>query len=271
MEFNTDFFENYLKEAPLPLALERTLECTLLSQQPFERPILDIGCGEGLFAKKLFKEKLDLGIDPNPDELERAQFHNAYHALLQCSGDAIPRQDGSFNTILSNSVMEHIPDIDKVLQEAHRLLSAKGRLYLTLPTTRFDQYTLFHQLIKKFRLSRLSQRYSQFFNQFWAHYHYYEPSDWIARFERLGFQVIICQEYGSKRTCLLNAMLTPLSIIPFIAKKVTNRWFVWEGFRKYSANLLSGLFAAFAIEPPVKEGAGGLVFFALQKQPVNPS
>src|SRR5579872_4953725 len=108
MRLNDEFFKNFLLEAPLPLALERTLECKILSTQKFQRPILDIGCGEGIFAKKLFNEKIDVGIDPNPSELERAQSYDAYDELIQCWGDQIPKKDGTFNTILSNSVMEHI-------------------------------------------------------------------------------------------------------------------------------------------------------------------
>lgn len=266
MEFNTDFFENYLRDAPLPLALERTLECHILSKKTFTRPILDIGCGEGLFAKKLFKQKIDVGIDPNPRELERAKNYDIYTELLQCKGDSIPKEDGSFNTILSNSVMEHIPEIDMVLKEAHRLLSNSGFIYLTLPTARFDQYTLLHQFIKKFKLSSSSKRYSQFFNKFWAHYHYYNIGEWTAKFESLGFKVVEAQEYGSKSTCILNSFAAPFSIIPFVTKKMTNRWFIFEGLRKYSAKYLNFLFNPFTKEHTINEGEGGLVFFSLQKK-----
>jgi len=63
MKFKSDFLYNYLKQAPISLAIERSFECEILSKQKFQRPILDIGCGEGLFALILFDEKINVGID----------------------------------------------------------------------------------------------------------------------------------------------------------------------------------------------------------------
>jgi ubiquinone/menaquinone biosynthesis C-methylase UbiE len=266
MEFNNNFLKTYLIDAPLPLALERTLECNILSKKSFPRPILDIGCGEGLFAKKLFKEKIDVGIDPNPKELRRAKSYDAYDELIQCKGDRIPKKDGLFNTIFSNSVLEHIPEIDSVLAEAHRLLSAEGTLYLTLPTNRFEQYTVTYQLLKKLKLGRLQKRYAQGFNQFWAHYHCYSTDEWSAKFKQNGFEVVEVQEYASKKTCLFNALSAPCSIIPFITKKTSNRWIVLPAIRRLTSSALHFIFKSYALERPVAPGEGGLVFFSLKKE-----
>src|SRR5687768_14968956 len=122
MRFKTDFAQAYSTAAPLALAFERIVECGIMRGQAFERPILDIGCGEGLFATMLFAEKIDTGIDPDGRELDRARALGAYRELIQCRGHAIPKPDGTYRTILSNSVLEHIPDLDSVLMEAHRLL-----------------------------------------------------------------------------------------------------------------------------------------------------
>jgi len=39
----------------MALAIERSLECELLSQQSFSRPILDLGCSDGLILLHLTK------------------------------------------------------------------------------------------------------------------------------------------------------------------------------------------------------------------------
>ena len=127
MKINTKFLENYATQAPLALAFERVMECRILSRQTFERPILDIGCGEGLFAHVLFTEKIDTGIDPNARELQRAHALGGYHELIECFGDSIPRPDGAYQTVLSNSVVEHIPNLGPVLREAFRLLALEGK------------------------------------------------------------------------------------------------------------------------------------------------
>jgi len=92
MRFKDNFFYNYVKVAPIPLALERSLECDILSKKTFARPILDIGCGEGIFARVLFDEKIDVGIDPNARELKRARELDAYDELIECFGDKIPNR-----------------------------------------------------------------------------------------------------------------------------------------------------------------------------------
>src|SRR2546428_6343193 len=119
--------------------LFRSLECRIYSGLVFERPILDIGCGDGVHAKVLFAEKIDTGIDPNERELERAAELGAYVELIACRGDAIPKPDWAYRTIFSNSVLEHIPDLRPVLKEAHRLLMPGGRFYFTVPSPNFER------------------------------------------------------------------------------------------------------------------------------------
>ena len=78
MKFNNNYFINYLKETPVPLAYERAFECYILSKQKFKRPILDLGCGDGIFAKMLFDEKIESGLDPLSYELKYAKRTNKY-------------------------------------------------------------------------------------------------------------------------------------------------------------------------------------------------
>src|SRR4051812_12209599 len=98
MRFKNNFLANYLTRAPAPLALERAFECEILSKQKFTHPILDIGCGEGLLAYILFDEEVDVGIDPNAKELERAKAFGIYNELIQCFGDNVPKASNSFKT-----------------------------------------------------------------------------------------------------------------------------------------------------------------------------
>ena len=52
-------YYNYLCEAPLALATERYFECLIFFKKKFQPPILDLGCGEGIFAKKIVQYKLN--------------------------------------------------------------------------------------------------------------------------------------------------------------------------------------------------------------------
>jgi SAM-dependent methyltransferase len=265
MRFKNNFFNNYLKEAPLPLALERSFECEILSKQKFIHPILDIGCGEGLFATILFNEKIDVGIDPDEKELKRAKDFNMYTELIKCFGNKIPKESCSFNTIFSNSVLEHIPDIEAVLKEAYRLLAADGNFYITVPTDRFDQYSVVNQLLKVLGLKKASLNFRKFFNSFWKHYHYYDLSGWKNLAERNGFKVVEMKEYESKSICLLNDFMTPFSVPSLIIKKIFNKWTLFPSVRTITLFPVR-LFirhSLFTRNIGIKEG--GLIFIHLRK------
>lgn len=266
MEFKDNIFERYLQEAPLPLAIERWFECEIYNKKTFERPILDIGCGEGMYAYLLFDEKIDTGIDPNARELKRAEEYGAYIELLNCFGDKIPKDDKSYKTIFSNSVLEHIPAIDDVLQEANRLLDDDGKMYVTIPTDLFDKYSVVYQLLSKVGLSALAEKFRIKFNRFWAHFHYYDQSGWQELFEKNGFVVSDVQTYAGKKICLLNDFLAPFSVISFIVKKLINRWFIFKKLRFVVAKLLNKFFLPFLKRNKNQNDQCGLIFFELSKK-----
>jgi ubiquinone/menaquinone biosynthesis C-methylase UbiE len=267
MKFKNDFFARYLNVAPLPLAIERTWECEIQSDQDFQRPILDIGCGEGIFAWGLMDENIDVGIEPNGRELERASDLDLYDELIECYGDNIPKPDQSFQTIFSNSVLEHISEIEPVLKEAHRLLKDGGTIYLTLPTDNFDHYSWGYQILSNMGLKSLASKYLELFNRFWAHYHFYSSSDWEELFDRCGFKVKDQFEYASKAQCLFNNLVSPLCFFAFVVKKVTNRWFLFPTLRSIVVRYFHlPLFSSFARLSKLPPGKGGLIYFAIEKK-----
>lgn len=266
MKFKTNFFKNYLVEAPLPLAIERTLECHILSKQKFEHPILDIGCGEGLFAYILFDEKIDVGIEPQSRELVRAKEYGMYLELIQSYGDCIPKESKSFKTAFSNSVLEHIQDITPVLKEVHRLLDDDGVFYITVPTNLFDRYTVIYWLFSFFRLNKLAEKYRVMFNNFWKHYHYFDAAGWTALFDKAGFKVVNSVEYCDKHLAMLNDFLVPFSLSSFLQKKLFNSWFKLPFLRLPFARLYHFVFGNLTIPRDTTTVRGGLIFFMLRKK-----
>jgi len=264
MKFNENILERYLSLAPIPLAFERMLEARIYQRHGFPRPILDIGCGEGLFAKMVFSEKIDTGIDPDQRELERARELEGYNELIECKGDAIDKPDGHYNTILSNSVLEHIPDVEPVFREAHRLLAQGGRFYVTVPSNHFDEYSVVNQALCAVRLRRLADKYRSFFNRFWRHYHFYTEEGWRALAQRTGFSVTEIHSYGPKKICLLNDFLAPFSLVSFVMKKLTNRWVLLPGLRRQVMTPVA-MAGRRLLEGGDSARDGGLVFMELTK------
>jgi SAM-dependent methyltransferase len=264
LKFNTDLLGEYVSRAPLALAFERVLECRIYSQLVFERPVLDIGCGDGIHAKVLFAEKIDTGIDPDQRELRRARELDAYAELIACRGDSIPKAHGSFRTIFANSVLEHIPDLVPVLKEAHRLLASGGSFYLTVPSPDFERFTVINLALERLGLKAQSARFRKFFNAFWAHHHAYSAGGWAALCRDVGFEVVEAYTFAPMRTCLLNTVLTPFALPAKIIKRATNRWTLFPRLRRILLLPLARL-AGPILRGGERAADGGLVFVSLRK------
>lgn len=257
------FDVEYIAAAPLALALERITECRLLSQLEMPRPVLDLGCGDGIFAKLLFAEPPEFGLDPNEKELERAKSIGAYQNYLLAFGHEIPLPAKSVGTVISNSVLEHIPDLEGVLKELPRIMRPGARAYFTVPTDDFERYSVVYRALQRLGLRKLSSSFSAFYNRFWAHHHAYSPDGWVRLFERCGLRVERWERYCSPNRCTLHDALVSTSLPSAFARKLLNRWFA---FPKLRALLAPGIVRTLAMVVDLSESAhpkGGLVLFVV--------
>lgn len=71
-----------------------------------------------------------------PVDLQPENF--SFVQCIQADVLALPFEDGHFEVIISNHVMEHIPDDETFLRELRRVLKPGGQIFLTFPydTTR---------------------------------------------------------------------------------------------------------------------------------------
>lgn len=84
--------------------------------------VLDIGCGVKPYKQFLSCEKyigIDESKDVNPDFIGTVTD--------------IPFEDGYFDSTLCTEVLEHVPDIEKAVDEINRVMKYNGYLYLTVP------------------------------------------------------------------------------------------------------------------------------------------
>jgi ubiquinone/menaquinone biosynthesis C-methylase UbiE len=184
-----DYFSYYLAKAPIAMALWRALECHRFSFEKLEHPVLDVGCGDGFVAHMAFGEILEAGIDLDPQEVVLAEKSGSYRKAVCASATEIPFPDRSFKTVVSNCVMEHIPDIDLALREIRRVLKPKGRLMITVPSEQFNR-SYFRQRLEKIGLSGLGKWYIDKLNLVFKHFHVDDSKTWETRMEKAGLKVI---------------------------------------------------------------------------------
>jgi SAM-dependent methyltransferase len=180
-----------------PVALWRAIELRVLAQETFERPILDLGCGDGLIAQAFFDQAppVEVGFDPWLDQLRKAPATGAYRSTQQALGDAMPYRDDSFATVLSNSVLEHIPILDPVLAEAARVLRPGGRFIATVPSDAF------RRLLGGYR-ERMArgdvagaEAYAATIDRWLAHQRYPSPEAWARMLDAAGMRLVGARYY----------------------------------------------------------------------------
>ena len=193
-----DLLWRHLQSVPAFRALLRAVEARFYQQFQLEGPVLDMGCGDGHFAQMTFAQPLDVGLDPWWGPLQKAQRSQAYQAALQGSGDQMPFADHTFNTVISNSVLEHIPDVQAVLNEISRVIRPGGRLLITMPSHLFTEYLRGAAFLEKLGLDGPADQYRAFFNRISRHAHTDAAEEWAERLARAGFAVERWQYYFSR-------------------------------------------------------------------------
>lgn len=178
-----DLLWQHLKTLPAFRALLRAIEARYYHQFDIPGPILDLGCGDGDFANHTFNEygrQIDVGFDPWLQPLKESVENKIYQdGALQAFGDKMPFPTNHFEAVISNSVLEHIPDITPVLVEAGRVLKPGGIFLMTMPNHRFTEMLWGAQLFERWGLKGLADRYRTFFNFISRHQHT-EPVEWWA-------------------------------------------------------------------------------------------
>jgi ubiquinone/menaquinone biosynthesis C-methylase UbiE len=112
--------------------------------------VLDVGCGTGTLAILIRQAERDIsvtGLDGDPTILARAADKAARAGVFidWALGLAIdlPYADQSFDRVVSSLVMHHlvVPDKERALQEAHRVLRPGGELHVIDFGPPTDRYT----------------------------------------------------------------------------------------------------------------------------------
>lgn len=99
--------------------------------------ILDVGCGAGfdlIFAGRLVGPRGRVcGIDLTPEMVEKAQVNLRRAGVSTgevhlAGSEAIPYDDGTFEVVISNGVLNLSPLKEKDFREIYRVLKPNGRL-----------------------------------------------------------------------------------------------------------------------------------------------
>ena len=170
-----DYLWLQISSMPYFRGLLRAVEGRFYEGMELPSPTLDLGCGDGHFASVTFPRKLEVGLDPWTGPLHEAEQRGCYEKTVQSEGAHIPFPDAHFGSALSNSVLEHIPDLDPVLSEVARVLRPGALFVFCVPNHQFDPQLSVAQTLERLGLKRMAAAYRRFFDRIARHQHLDSP------------------------------------------------------------------------------------------------
>lgn len=160
-------------------------ELEYLASLRLEGSVLDHCCGDGYIAALAFPGRtLAAGVDLSAGALAQAHSRGNYHRLERAdAGERLPFADASFDAVINNSGIEHIPDLERTMAEIARVLRPGGALHFNVLNSRFFDWWP-HQPAS-------ARRY----REFQPFHHALDESGWEAVLARHGFGQVRFRDY----------------------------------------------------------------------------
>ncbi len=252
----------HLRGLPYFRALLRAVEARVYDDVELPAPTLDLGCGDGHFAALTFDRPLEVGLDPWEGPLREAAGRGAYDLLTLADGGKMPFPDDHFASAVSNSVLEHIPQVDDVLVELARVLKPGGRFVFCVPSHNFTQNLSVARFLDALRLRPLAQAYRDFFNRISRHEHTDSPEVWVERLENAGFTVQRWWHYFSPGALRVLEWGHYFGLPSWVSRALFGRWILSP--TRWNLALTRKYVQPYYDEPPECED-GAYTFYLTQR------
>ena len=115
----------------------KTIRKILSIINPKSQKLIDVGCGNGYLIKKITNVKNKYGCDVFD---EKDFKFSKYFKYSKQDIKNINFENQFFDTVICCHTIEHIPDINKAINELKRI--AKKELIIVVPKQRYNFYTL---------------------------------------------------------------------------------------------------------------------------------
>lgn len=122
------------------------------------KTILEVGCGYCYHTRRLARSELSItAVDFSLPALEAAERTLSESGLSgkvnlqQADATALPFEDESFDHVLIWGVLMHIPEVEKALREAARVLKPAGKLVISETNARSPEVVFLEPAIESIR------------------------------------------------------------------------------------------------------------------------
>lgn len=177
-----------LREVGLKPLRVRNFALTLEALEPVRGArLLDVGSAHGWFVEAATARGMRVvGVEPDL-AVARRSIERGLDVRVGYFPDCIPAEE-RFDVIAFNDVLEHLPDLDRILAACHQRLAPGGRLVISLPDADGLLYRtacLTARLGWKPSLERLWQKHFRF-----PHLYYFTASTLGRMVAPFGFRLV---------------------------------------------------------------------------------
>ena len=226
-----------LRFVPISLAEREIVRMRALADSgTLQVPLLDVGCGDGLFWEVLSRNLVrgdprdleglvGIDIDRNELRLASARLSRMGGDLRQVditSGEQdrdMEARRGTFRTILANCSLEHVPRLEVALANIKQYLAPDGALFLFVPSLGWSDTLASKRFLRRVGGSRLAETYAGMIDGFFQHHHLYPSWVWRHLLEGIGFRVDLWG-LGSRNANRLYEAWLPPAVLSFAYKSV---------------------------------------------------
>jgi SAM-dependent methyltransferase len=223
-EVSLEDFTGYFPFAPTALTIKECVRLAAIRKWECPSPILDVGCGDGLFAKLAFSGADVWGIDVNADEGRLAQATHAYSQIVLADIARAQIPERFFATCLANCSMEHVPDIMGGLRTILRGLRPGGRAFFFLPNRDWTRQMLSVRFLHSIGSTKAARALQRAIDDVFEHRHLHDEQGWRALIAKAGFDVVAVEPVGSTATTVAFEMFLLPSLAGWLNKRWTTRW-----------------------------------------------
>lgn len=263
---NPNDFSAYYTFAPAALAIRECIRLAAVRKLDLAEPLLDVGCGDGLFAKLAYPKKQAWGIDINPSEVQRAQRTASYMTLICGNITGVHLPEGFFGSAIANCSLEHVSDIQGALRNIRGALKPNGQLVLIVPTPNWTHHLAVAEALEAVGLVAVARAYGDALDRVFAHVHLYDTEGWRAQLGQAGFTTEEVQPIVSRATSwAFDLMLYP-SLIGYLMRRLTGRWIAAPSLRPFTVNFARALVNAIGRAAPTGDASNAAEYMILARK-----
>jgi len=223
-EVNRADFERYFPYTPAALCVKECARLSALRRYECPGPILDVGCGDGLFASIAFEGAEVWGIDIDAEEGRWAAATRAYTQIILGDVTRAKLPEKFFETCVANCSLEHVPRVDRALGNISRSLRPGGRAYLFVPSKNWARQMLTYRALAAAGLNGLAELFRSSVDTFFKHHHLHDADEWRDIVGSAGMRVVSIEPALSTGTTVAFELLLLPSLAGWANKHLTSRW-----------------------------------------------